>query len=409
MLVTEIVLLVILLVCSAFFSASETALFSLNHVQVHRLKKTWHATGDLIEHILEAPTNLLSTILIGNTFVNMAAAAIAYVIAETIYPGRGVMISIPAITILLLFLGEVTPKRLAMLRPERLAVIFAPILIVLILVMTPVRVLVEAFAKLFKGDFRTRGGLLSADEFLTVVKVGEEEGILGKEERTMVDGIIGLGEMTASDVMTPRVDLVAINLDDPLEKRIKAIEGAQFRHVPVYRGSVDRAEGFLDVPMFLLSKDRNFDAAIIPPFFVPETAPLDTTLSSLQKEGKRIALVNDEFGGTAGLLTMGDILEEIIGVESERGIEKLTIQKMSENRWIADGSMSLEDINYELGTRLDAWGVDRISGWLGVHLMHIPRTGEVVEAQGCKVMVHRTRKNRVVTVFIEKIAEPGAG
>jgi len=403
----QFVILVLLFVCSAFFSASETALLSLNPVRVHRIRQSHPKSADRIERILSLPSELLSTILIGNTLVNVVAAAVGYVIAESFFPNRGEAISIPVMTLLLLLLGEVTPKRLAISRAERLAVLFAPLLNALIVLMTPLRVALDWITRLIRKDQQSqRQRALTADEFLTVVEVGEEEGVLDEEERTMVEGIIGLQKIQASQVMTPRVDLVGIDLDDPTADRERIARTEQFRYLPVYKRTLDRPEGFLDVPRFLLDPDRNFEAATNAPFFVPATASLDSLLATFQREHRHVAFVVDEFGGTAGLITMGDILEEIVGdVESDIKPERLTIQKMAENRWIVDGSTSLDDINYELDVSLQAENVDRISGWISTQTGHVPRTGEIVEAQGCRITVHRTRKNRVVTVFIEKILD----
>ena len=401
--VVEWGVLVLLLVCSAFFSSSETALFSLNPIQVHRLRKTRSGAAERIHAMLSAPTALLATILIGNTFVNVTASAIGYALAERFFPGRGEAVAIPAMTVLLLIFGEVTPKRYSVSRAERLAALYAHILPPLIGVMKPLRLAVDAAARLFRKDLRAPSRSLTEDEFLSVVEAGEEEGVLKAEERSMVDGIIRLQDTQASQVMTPRVDLIGVDLDDPPDARLKIAARVQFRYLPIYRGSLDHPEGLLDVPRFLVSANHDFETARVAPYFVPETATLDGLLATFQKEHRHVAFVMDEYGGTAGLITLGDILEEITGeVEDEYGVEKLTIQQMGENLWIVDGSTSLADINYELDTRLDAEGADRIAGWIAARLGRIPHTGDVVEAQGCRITVHRTRKARVVTVFIEQ-------
>jgi putative hemolysin len=397
---------VALFVCSAFFSAAETAMLSLNTTQVYRIQKKHPRAAELIEQILVTPTAFLSTILICNTVVNVALAALGYTIAEHFFPSHGEAISIPGMTILLLLFGDVTPKRLAMSMTEKFAVFCAPASVMLIFVMTPFRFVLDWVAGLFRKNIQAPAKKgLSEDEFLTVVRVGEEEGVLDKEERTMVDGIMGLQKTQASQCMTPRVDLIGIDTDDPEADWEKTAKSSHFRYLPVYRRTLDHPDGFLDVPSFLLSPDRDPGDSIITSFFVPETAPLDSVLATFQKENRHVAFVVDEFGGTAGLITRGDILEEIVGdVESEIRPERLTIQKIGENRWIVDGSTSLDDINYELGAHLEAENVDRISGWISAQTGRISRTGEIVQAQGCRVAVHRTKKNRVVTVFIEKLA-----
>ena len=406
----QCIVFVVLFLCSAFFSAAETAVLSLNPTQVYRIQKTHRRSAELIEQILTTPTAFLSTILICNTVINVVLAAMGYTIAEHFFPYRGEVISIPAMTILLLLFGEVTPKRLAMSMTEKFAVFCAPVSIMLIFIMTPLRYILDWIVGLFRKDLQAPARkALSADEFLTVVRVGEEEGVLDKEERTMVDGIMGLHETQASQCMTPRVDLIGIDTDDPETDWEKTAKSSHFRYLPVYRRTLDHPDGFLDVPSFLLSPDRDPEEAMITAFFVPETAPLDSVLATFQKEDRHVAFVVDEFGGTAGLITRGDILEEIVGdVESEIRPERLTIQKIGENRWIVDGSTSLDDINYELGAHLEAENVDRISGWLSTQTGRIPRIGEIVQAQGCRVAVHRIKKNRIVTVFVEKlVTEPG--
>jgi putative hemolysin len=397
-------MLVFLLCCSAFFSSAETALFSLNSVHVHRIRRKRKASGEAIESLLSAPSQLLSTILIGNTLVNVAAAGLGFVVAEGLFPDYGEAVAIPAMTILLLILGEVAPKRLAMRHPERLAVMYSPTLKRLISVFMPFRLMLAWVSGLFMKEPRMPQKSLSEDEFRTVVEVGEEEGVLDEEEREMVDGIIRLEETQASDIMTPRVDLVGIDMDDSPEKRKKAINDVRYRYLPVYTDSLDNVHGFLDVPRYRLSGEEDFAKSMVAPYSIPETAPLDTLLSAFQKENKRVAIVVDEYGGTAGLVTRGDILEEIVDdVDAEYGEEKLSIQEMGQNKWLINGNTSLEDINYELDTTLDAEGADRIAGWVNVQAERIPRKGEVVTAQGCRVIVEQRRKNRITLVLLEKI------
>lgn len=401
----ELVGLALLLVSSAFFSSAETALFSLNPIQVHRVGRTRPTRAGYIKRMLDVPTRLLSTLLIGNTLVNVAAAALGYAVAEHFFDPYGEAVSIPAMTLLLLVFGEVAPKRLALSRSEKLASAYSPVLMFLIRTMAPLRWALEHIAAIFQKDLHAANRTLTEDEFLTVVEVGEEEGVLDEEERTMVDGIIRLEETQASDVMTPRVDLIGIDLNDSPEEREKVARSVQFRYLPVYRDSLDHAEGFLDVPRYLLSEGREIEAAMAASFFVPETVPLDTLLTTFQKENRRVAFVVDEFGGTAGLITRGDILEEIVDdVDNEYREEKLTIQNVGANRWLIDGSVSLEDVNYELDLALEAEGADRIAGWVSAQAERIPRTGEVVSAQGCRVTVQRLRRHRITLVMLEKRA-----
>jgi len=399
--------LLLLLISSAFFSSSETCLFSLNSLQIEQLKSRSPAAGRRVEDLLNQPTKLLSTILIGNTIVNVASASLGYSILATMQIQHAAIVAIPSMTLILLIFGEVVPKRIAMRYAQRMAASYAGLLLFFIRLLMPLRFALEKTASLFAKNLHTTDNTLTEDEFLTVVEVGEEEGVLDEEERTMVDGIIRLEETQASDVMTPRVDLIGIDLTDGADAQEKVARNCLYRYLPLYRETLDKIEGFLDVPRFLLSENHSIPEASIEAFFVPETAPLDSLLTTFQKDNRRVAVVSDEFGGTAGLITRGDILEEIAkDVDNEFGKEDLSIQRIGDNRWFVDGSVSLEDINYELDMRLEADGVDRISGWVTAQAEHIPRPGEVIEAQGCRATVQIVRRQRIMSVMIEKLQEP---
>ncbi|MDP6524274.1 MAG: hemolysin family protein [Kiritimatiellia bacterium] len=403
MLSIECITLVLLFFCSAFFSSAETALFSLNPIQINRLIKRRPSSAGIIQQMLDRPTQLLSTILIGNTLVNVAASGLGYVIVLHLLSSYAEVVSIVSMTFLLLLVGEVAPKRLAMVHAERLAVMYAPALNGLIFVMTPLRAMLERVAVLIRKDLHAADRTLTEDEFLSVVEAGEEAGVLDEEERTMVDGIVRMEEMQASDIMTPRVDLVGIDLEDSSEEHERVARSVTFRYLPIYRETMDQVEGFLDVLKYILSDDKDVSKATIPPVFVPETAPLDNLLINFQRERRNVAFVSDEYGGTAGLITRGDILEEIAeDVENEYGDEQLSLQQIGINRWLIDGSISLEDVNYELGLELEAEGADRIGGWIMAQAERIPHAGDVVEAQGCRARVQRVRKRRVTLVFLER-------
>jgi CBS domain containing-hemolysin-like protein len=222
----------------------------------------------------------------------------------------------------------------------------------------------------------------------------------------MVDGIIRLENMQASDVMTPRVDLLGLDLDDPPATHDTVIRNTRFRYLPLYRGTPDHIEGFLDVSKYLLAADRHFEIASIPPFHVPETAPLDMLLADFQREHRRIAVVADEYGGTAGIITRGDILEEIVDyVGDERDERKRCFEPSGKNRWLIDGATSLEEVNYRLELNLSAEGADRLAGWVTAVAERIPKVGDVIAAQNCQVIVVRVKKHRVTLVEIEKIGE----
>jgi putative hemolysin len=405
LLVAEIAALLVLLGLSAFFSSAETALFSLSPMQTHRIRRTHPKAARNIEALLAAPTDLLSSILIGNTIVNVAAADIGYVIAETLIPAYAEMVAIPVMTIVLIMFGEVTPKRLAVRRPEDLASRYVVPLTHLIWLCTPLRALLSRITRSFHEQLTPRHTALNEQELLTAVDVSHEEGVLNKEERMMVDGIIRLETLHARDVMTPRVDLIGVDLNTDPARYVEVCRRARFRYLPVYRGDLDHVEGFLDVATFLLTPEHDIKTAMYPHFYVPDTAPLDTLLTTFQQQKRRLAIVIDEYGGTAGLITRGDILDEIAEFAIElRGEQKLNVEPNGPNRWLVNGTANLEEINYDLDLTLEAAGADRIAGWITAHAGRIPRTGDVIEAQGCRVTVLQMRKHRITLAQVEKPA-----
>ena len=401
--------LLLLILLSAFFSSAETAYFSLNAVQVQRLKHRNPLRGARIVAQLSQPTRLLSTLLIGNTLANITISSLGYAIIDGI-PQLGrysAAIAIPVMTFVLLIFGEVAPKRYAITHAERLTPLFSALLDFWMRVFTPLAAFLNVLAARARRSLKPERKSLSDEELLTAVELGAESGILDEEERSMVDGIMRLSEMTASDVMTPRVDIAGLDLDDPPDQHLAAARQAHYHYLPVYRGTPDAIEGFLDVPHFLLDPEHNVRKATVAALFVPETVALDDLLITLQRNQLHIACVLDEFGGTAGLISRGDIIETITG-EIPLGTEQETpeIQPLDANRWLIDGSTSLDEINHELDLELEADGVDRIAGWVTAQAGRFLHAGEGVEAQGCRVQVRRQRKLRIEQVVLERLPRP---
>lgn len=410
LLILQIILLVILISASAFFSGSETALFSLTAEQIQSLSKSG-PRGQRLVGLLKQPTKLLSTILIGNTFVNVVIASVGYAIIDAIPSVKhySALIAVPLMTVILLVFGEVAPKRYAVSFAERFAIRFAGLLCFCFTAFAPLRACLEFFSDKIKRHLRPERTALSDDELLTAVEVSAEEGVLDQNERSMLDGIFRLDEMSASDVMTPRVDFDGIDLDLSREEILSIARKTNFHYLPVYRGTPDAIEGFLDVADLLLDPAHDITEATDPPIFVPETATLDDLLVTLQRNKRHIACVMDEYGGTAGLITRSDILEVFadLPVDANEKPENW-IERIDDTHWLIDGDASLEEINHELDLELEADGADRISGWVSAQAGRFPRIGEIVEAQGCRVKIKHRRKLRINKVVLEVIPEEHA-
>ncbi len=394
---------------SAFFSSAETAFFSLSALRVQRLRSRNPKLGHWIAEQIGAPSHLLSTLLIGNTLVNIAISSLGYTLIRTItgHATLSAVITIPTITIILLIFGEIAPKRYAIVNAERLIVNFAPMLRLWITVMRPLSILMELITRLAKRSLRPERKTLTYEELLTAVEISAESGLLDEEERSMVDGIIRLSEMDAGDILTPRVDIEGLDLEDPFDEILAKVRQTTHTYLPLYRDTPDAIEGFLDVPRFLLDPKLNLRRATFPALFVPETVDLDDLLITLQRNRRHIACVLDEFGGTAGIVTRSDILEIITGeLLDHSDPPELEIEEIDANRWLIDGSTSLDEINHDLDLELEADGADRIAGWATEMAGRFLRAGEAIEAQGCRVQIRRVKKLRIEQVILEKLAQP---
>ena len=393
----------VLLALSAFFSGTETAYFSLNPLDLRRLTQRRPRAGARVHAILAQPTRLLSTVLIGNTIVNVTLAAVAFSLAEHFFPAWGESISIPAVTLALIVFGEVGPKRLGLLFPEQLASLHAPFVLLLGRIFTPLRLLLERITRTLEPFIRPRGRTLSEEEFETVLDISNEEGILNADELAMIQAIIRLEDLRASNVMTPRVDLIGLDLNEDPATFVPRARQAKRNYLLLYRDHLDTVEGFLDVRKFLLDPGHDLAAARLPPFFVPHNSPLNQLLDQFQNQQRRIAVVVDEFGGTAGVITRGDILEEITGeIYNELNKPRPIFQDAGPHRWLVDANISLDEINRKLRLRLAAEGADRLAGWITAQVGHIPQQGDTVAGQGCRVTVLQTLKQRVTLAQIEK-------
>lgn len=400
--------LLVLFVLSACFSGSETVLFSLSPIQMQRIRNRDPKTGASLENLLGDPGLILSTILVGNSLTNFSIASLGYLLFESLLPGRGEFIAIPVMTVALLLFGEVTPKRLAITNAERLAPFCCRLVIFWLRLLRPFSLALTTGSKVFKKSLRRERRALSDDELMTMVEMGEEQGVLDAEEASMVEGIMRLSELMASDEMTPRVDMVGLDLDTPPIAQIETARKARHRYLPVYVRTPDAIEGFLDTVQFLLDPGHDVRKATMPALFVPENVALDDLLVTFQRSGKHIACVLDEYGGTAGLITRGDILDLITApVASDGVIDGAVLRQLHDDVWLVDGSASLDEINHQLELALEADDSDRIAGWITFHAGGmLPRAGQTVEAQGCRITVRSMRKRRIQDVQIEILERP---
>ena len=386
-----IVLILALIVLSAFFSSAETVLFSLTGAQRARIRARSAAADRRIGRCLSDKAILFSTILVGNTFVNFALATIGYRLFVRWVPSGG-WLAVPVMTLVLLVFGEITPKRLALRYAEALAPRMARLLHFWRAVLTPFNAVLRFTSRAFSPALERERRALSDGELLSVVESAAEHGEVSAADAEMVEGVLRLSELCANDEMTPRVDTEIYDVDLPPAEREAALKAAKHSCLLVCRRTADAVEGVID-------RDTG---KIEDALFVPETVTLDDLLVTFAKSGKPMAVVLDEYGGTAGVITPNDILEVIVGpgVFGHPGHEPAILRR-GRNVWEIDASASLDEINREVGVELEAEDADRLSGWVQFHAERIPHVGQEIEADGCRATVLKRRRRRVTLVRLE--------
>ena len=389
-----IVVLALLFLLSAFFSSAEPVLLSLTGAQRARIKARNAAADRRIANCLSDKALLFSTLLVGNTFVNFAIAALGYRILSEHLPSGG-WLAVPVMTVLLLFLGEITPKRLALLLTEEIAPAYASLLLFWRAVLTPFNVILRFTSRAFAPALARERRALSDDELVSVLDSAAEHGDVSQRDADMIEGVLRLSELSANDEMTPRVDIEGYDIDLPEETRRNALARAQHRYLPVFRRTPDAIECVID------RETGEVEDAV----FVPETVTLDDLLVTFARSRKPLAVVLDEYGGTAGIISPDDILELIVGPAAfgNPGSEPQIVRK-APNVWEIDARASLDEINRTLDVELDAEDADRLSGWVQFHAERLPHVGQEIEADGCRATVLKRRHRRVTLVRLEVLS-----
>ena len=393
-----IVLLVALFALSCFFSGSETILFSLSPSQRQRICERDAQAGARVAACLDDSALLLSTLLVGNTLVNFAIASIGYRLFAAWLPGGG-WLAVPAMTVFLLLFGEIAPKQVALRHAEALAPACARILLFWRMALAPFNFLLKSASRAFQKSLRRERRALSDAELVSVLEASTERGEFAGADTEMIEGVLRLSELCANDEMTPRVDMQVYDVDLPEAERRAAVDRASHRYLPVIRRTPDAVEGVYD-----REEGRIEDA-----LFVPETVTLDDLLVTFRRSRRPLAIVLDEYGGTAGLIAPDDILELVFGpsVFSRPDNEPLIVRKGASS-WVIDARANLDEVSRETGVELEAEDADRLAGWVAFHAERLPHVGQVVEADGCRVTVLKRRRRRVSLVRLEVVERPQA-
>ena len=406
----QIIILLVLLALSAFVSSHETALMSVNRIRLRSLADEGNKRAAMALDILENQTpKLLSAILIGNNIVNISASSLATTLA---YSFGGYMVSIVTLilTVLILIFGEITPKNYATINSEKITLRYIPVFKFLMTIMTPVIFIINLFSRgvmrLMRVDPDEANKAMTEEELRTIVDVSHEDGVIESDEKEMIYNVFDLGDATAKDIMVPRVHVTFADVASTYDELIDIFREDKFTRLPVYKDSQNNIVGIINMKDLLLyDKDTEFviDNFLRKPHFTYERKSISDLLVEMKDSTFNIAIVLDEYGDMAGLITLEDILEEIVGEIHDEYDEKEDelVQKISDREYIIEGSMHLDDVNDHLHTELDSEDYDSLGGFIIEHLDRLPVAGdEVITEEGIRLIVEKLDKNRIEQVHV---------
>lgn len=410
--------ILILIILSAYFSGSETAMMALNRYKLKHLVNKNHGGAKRASKLLERPDRLLGVILIGNNLVNFSAASLATVLALRLFPESGVAVAPVACTIVFLIFAEVAPKTLSAAYPERVALPSAYLLDILLKIFYPLVWLVNGVSNgllRLTGMDSTAGGQdhLSTDELRTVVHEGSK---IERRPQGMLLGILDLVNVTVNDIMVPRSEIVGIDIEDDMADIINQLRSGQHTRVPVYKDDIDKCIGILhmrNVARFLTQEERT-KAALLQetnePYFVPENTPLQTQLLNFQNEKQRIGLVVDEYGDIQGIVTLEDILEEIVGeFTTDLATTSIDIHPQEDGSYLIDGTAHIREINRTLNWDLPADGPKTLSGAIIEQLEMIPESNVCLYLDDYRIEIIQIKDNIVRTAKVSRTPDRSSG
>lgn len=411
-------LFLILLGLSAFFSGAETAYFSLSKSELERFKNSTVPSERRISSLLATPHKLLITTVVGNTAVNIVLASLAAIQTANfagkvqISVGLALLLEMMVVTLVLLATSEILPRMIAVRNPYSYARIASIPLQILFHLIYPVTGLLTHLAKIAQ---KTVGlsidkALLSEEALKSLVLLGQDEGRLQEEEKEMIHSIFEFGETTVKEIMVPRTDMVCVEVNSTLPEIMEVLKNKLLSRIPVYEGRIDNIVGILYVKdlLPLLSKGKNVQInlreLVRKPYFVPEQKMIDDLLRHFQQKRQHMALVVDEYGGISGLVTLEDVIEEIVGdIQDEYDEEEPLITRLDDHTFVVDGRVNIEEINDELDLNLPTEeGVETISGFILNLLGALPQEKETTRYNGHQFVVEEIDKNRILKVRIEK-------
>lgn len=413
----QIVVLILLIVLSAFFSSAETAFSSANRIKMRSLADEGNKTAALVIKILDSYSKLLSAILIGNNVVNLSASSLATTIAIALSEPLGLQASLMTglatgiLTVVVLLGGEIVPKTWANLNADKIVLVYAPIMRFLMVVLTPVIFIVDkistAILRLFRIDPNKKNSTMTENELRSYVDVSHEDGVIEEEEKEMIYNVFDFGDSLAKDIMIPRIDMVSVEDTATHKEVMELFRENMYTRLPVYHDSTDNIIGIINIKDFLFVKDPEKFAIkdiMRDAYYTYEYKKTSDLMMEMRKSSSNIALVLNEYGSTEGMITLEDLLEEIVGeIRDEYDEDEETlIQDLGDNTYVVPGGMKLDDINNSIDTNFTSEDYDSIGGLIIEKLDKLPEEGETVTLDdGSQLTVKTLNQNRIEEVLMK--------
>ena len=409
---STIAICVVLLLLSAFFSSTETAFSSVSKIRLKNLADNGNKKAKTALYVAERYSKALTTILVGNNIVNIANSALATVFFVNIFgEAQGTVISTVVITIVVLIFGEVLPKNIAIDNAEKICITFAPVLKFLMVLLTPLSIILMGINKLYKKLARNSNHQepsVTEDELKYIIESIEEEGVLEQQESELVQSALEFDEKTAEEILTPRVDMVAIDIDDPVEEITELVLKERYSRIPVYRDNIDKIIGVLHTRDYLEAlinnnEKPNIEAMLQPAHFIYKTKTLSALLADFKYNKIHLAVVTDDYGGILGIVTMEDLLEQIVGEiwDEDEEVEKMSL-KISDNKYEVSGDMPISDMLelFDKPTKYIETESNSVGGWALEQLANIPEPGEQFTYKELEITIREVLDQRILSMII---------
>lgn len=406
----ELIVIIIGVVGSAFFSSSETALTSLNVFKIRQMEENGVENSSLVRKLTDNIGKVLTTILIGNNIVNIATTTVATIFFTDLFGAKGAIISTIVLTLTILIFGEVTPKNIASSASEKVALRVAKPIKFFDFILKPMSFFLQAITnfltRLVIGENTPKGDLVTEEDLKTIVDVSEEQGVINGQESEIINNVFEFGDSDVEDIMTARTNMEAIAVDMEDRELKDFLKNCKHSRIPVYGKSIDNIIGILhmkDIVAFIAEdKELNIEEMVRPAFYVYDNMHIFDLFKQMRGENVSLAIVIDEYGGTSGIVTIEDIVEELVGeIEDEYDTHLETVLKINDKEYLVNPSIHINDFNDYFDTDLEQIKNDSIGGFLIDKLGRIPKLGDSVEADGIKISVVQINRYKLEMLKVE--------